>query len=355
MYGALQCVRCGDVECIKFLIQKGADVNKTHTTGDSPLLCAAEGGNYECMRVLIDEGADVNHTNDYGYSALWHAVFKGHLKCTQLLIEAGADVNGEKGCEPIMATAFTGNAECMESLIKAGAGVNMTGTSCYLGNPDFDTLDESTPLIDAARFGHQKCVDLLISGGADVNTVSIQGDRALIHALVEGRVNCVDLLIKAGADVNVIDSFGNTPFMLTCHCGVNSAKSLLEAGAKINMVNVLGENALHNMLKLIPADRTMVLFQHAAGETCGWVPEQLRECGKESVLDFLFEENLRFNLKNLCRDTIRQYLLKLDPHRHLFGRVPRLGLPKILTDYLLYNCTSEVESKSCDDSAAEDQ
>ena len=59
MYGALQCVRCGDVESIKFLIQKGADVNKTHITGDTPLICAAEGGNYKCMRVLIDEGAGV--------------------------------------------------------------------------------------------------------------------------------------------------------------------------------------------------------------------------------------------------------------------------------------------------------
>ena len=49
MYGTFQCVRCGDVECIKFLIQKGADVNKAHETGDTPLIYAAEEGNYECM------------------------------------------------------------------------------------------------------------------------------------------------------------------------------------------------------------------------------------------------------------------------------------------------------------------
>ena len=315
----------------------------------------------------------MNHTNDYGYSALWYAVFAGHLMCTQLLIETGADVNSKKGCEPIMATAFTGSAECMEAIIKAGADVNQADTSCFVGlsrsyasdpkhydliwkmefDPDFETLDESTPLIDAARFGHEKCVDLLSNTGADVNTVSIQGKTALIYALVKGRGKCVDLLIKAGADVNFVDSFRNTPFMLSCHCDVNTAKSLLQAGAKMNMVNAAGENALQYVLKLNSQDKTTVLFQYAAGVTSGGdVPDKLRESGKESVLDFLFEETLKLNLKHLCREAIRKHLLKLDPHTHLFGRVPRLGLPFSVTDYLLYNCTLGVESNPSNDSTA---
>ena len=27
----------------------------------------------------------------------------------------------------------------------------------------------------------------------------------------------------------------------------------------------------------------------------------------------------------------------LDPHQHLFGRIPRLGIPSSLIDYLLFN------------------
>ena len=38
---------------------------------------------------------------------------------------------------------------------------------------------------------------------------------------------------------------------------------------------------------------------------------------------------------------IREHLLHLDPHTHLFGRVPRLGLPAALTDYLLFNILIE--------------
>ena len=43
----------------------------------------------------------------------------------------------------------------------------------YRNDPDAESLEESTPLIDATRFGHEKCVDLLIKAGADVNRVSI--------------------------------------------------------------------------------------------------------------------------------------------------------------------------------------
>ena len=35
----------------------------------------------------------------------------------------------------------------------------------------------------------------------------------------------------------------------------------------------------------------------------------------------------RLHLKHICREAIRKHLLNLDPHTHLFGRVPRLGLP----------------------------
>ena len=58
-------------------------------------------------------------------------------------------------------------------------------------------------------------------------------------------------------------------------------------------------------------------------------------------------EDLRFNLKHLCREAIRKHLLLLDPHEHLFGRVPQLGLPKLLREYLLFRMSlSEVDPLS---------
>ena len=46
---------------------------------------------------------------------------------------------------------------------------------------------------------------------------------------------------------------------------------------------------------------------------------------------------LEFCLKVACRDAIRKHLLDLNSHEHLFNRIPRLGLPHSLSDYLLYH------------------
>ena len=62
--------------------------------------------------------------------------------------------------------------------------------------------------------------------------------------------------------------------------------------------------------------------------------------GFKAVCDTnLFKERIEEKercLKHLCRETIREHLLQMSQD-NLFVRVPRLGLPKSLTGYLLYN------------------
>ena len=250
-------------------------------------------------------------------------MIRGNSKCTEVLIEAGADVNGIKNREPIWAAAYNGNAKCMEALIKAGADVNKAGKSRGASlrnahnNGNDNTLEKSTPLLDAMRFRNAKCADLLIS---------------------------------AGADVNAVDSLGNTPLIFSCYCGVNTAKSLLQSGAKINMVNASGGNAFEEMLQdehvaeydILP-DKTMVLFLYASGEILrADTRQRLKRYGK-------VKKHLKLNVKNLCREAIRKHMLSLDPHSHLFGRVPRLGLPVSLPSYLLFNFTLDVTSQEIHD------
>ena len=59
---------------------------------------------------------------------------------------------------------------------------------------------------------------------------------------------------------------------------------------------------------------------------------------------FLNWKDAKMPLKHICREAIRNHLLKLDPHQNLFGRIPKLGLPSALTSYLLYNLSLEVDA-----------
>ena len=49
------------------------------------------------------------------------------------------------------------------------------------------------------------------------------------------------------------------------------------------------------------------------------------------------ESEIELFLIDLCRTSIRKHLLQVNPHGNLFFRVPKLGLPFSLFDYLLYD------------------
>ena len=67
----------------------------------------------------------------------------------------------------------------------------------------------------------------------------------------------------------------------------------------------------------------------AAGETFdGRIPE-----GYEP----LPEDPQDMSLKSKCRRMLRTHLLKLNANVNLFLRIPQLGLPTLLRDYLLYD------------------
>ena len=71
--------------------------------------------------------------------------------------------------------------------------------------------------------------------------------------------------------------------------------------------------------------------------------KQKHDIGKDPArMEFyLSPEDLMFKLTNICRENIRKHLLALDPQTHLFDTVPKLELPKLLTNFLLYSMSLE--------------
>ena len=81
------------------------------------------------------------------------------------------------------------------------------------------------------------------------------------------------------------------------------------------------------------------MLLYAAGET---IDET-----KVQVPDFLKPPDL--NPKHLCRETIRKHLINIDPHQHLFRRIPQLGLPSLLTKYVLFSMSLNADLDNSDD------
>ena len=315
---------CGDTNRLDLSIQSGADVNMADSFGNTALILAAQSGFDNCVNILIQTGADVNRRDRFGHTALMRAVKNSHGKCVDLLIKAGADVNV---------------------------------TDMY----GYTTLIKATQICDenGNKFTHQ-----LLQAGADVNVVNMYGDTALSMALAERNCSCVQTLIQAGADVNAAKDNGNTVLMAAVEAPdllfgkdtrdkskMRCFQLLLAAGAHVNKTNNKQQNALEyyvSRCEQVSPDIFMLLY--AAGETIDsattenivWDQTNNNNC-MGGLDDLTTNKSNEFCLKHISREAIRKHLFTLKPNEHLFCRIPELGLPPIITKYLLYDMSLERE------------
>ncbi len=83
-------------EVSKYLISKGADVNKIGYEECTPLMYEVYMHNYENIKLLIENGADVNYQRNHdGYSSLHWAARKGDLEIVKMLLMHGANINSK--------------------------------------------------------------------------------------------------------------------------------------------------------------------------------------------------------------------------------------------------------------------
>ena len=92
----MQAAHKGDLDTMKVLIDKGADVNESSMglglgSGYTPLMIAARDGRLDAAKLLLDRGADVN--KEVSGTALAKAAYYGHRDIVTLLLDRGADIN----------------------------------------------------------------------------------------------------------------------------------------------------------------------------------------------------------------------------------------------------------------------
>lgn len=86
----------GNLDLVKLLVYRGADVNKT---GWTPLHYAASGGHTQVMRFLLDKNAYIDAASPSGNTPLMMAVLYGSEDSVEYLLGQGADptiLNGAK-------------------------------------------------------------------------------------------------------------------------------------------------------------------------------------------------------------------------------------------------------------------
>jgi ankyrin repeat protein len=98
-YTPLMCaVKKGYTDIVKFLVEKGAQINLAGVNGLTSLHCAAQQGELELVKFLMEKGANVNQLDEFGGTPLHltlngHPVKDNHMKVADYLIKNNADLN----------------------------------------------------------------------------------------------------------------------------------------------------------------------------------------------------------------------------------------------------------------------
>jgi ankyrin repeat protein len=206
-------------------------------TSEVRLIQAVRGGDLDQVRQLIQRKADVNERHPDGSTALHWAVNAEDSRMTSLLLSAGAKVDmvNEYGVAPLSIAVSGRSVEIVESLLAAGA------------NPNTALPTGETALMTSARTGLTGAVRALLARGADPNAKeNVMGQTALMWALVERHDAAAHALMDGGSDLRARTNGGFTPFLFAVREGRGDmARLLLERGADVNDTAKDGSSALH--------------------------------------------------------------------------------------------------------------
>jgi uncharacterized protein len=234
----IEAAKRGDLQAVRALLAKHADVNAADADGSTALHWAAERDNVALADLLIAAGANVKAATRYKITPLSLACTNGDAVLIDRLLKAGADPNGtsEEGQTALMTASLTGKPDAVKLLVETGAEVN--AVEPYKGQ---------TALMWAASEGNAAAAEILIAHGADVKAKSKAGFTPLLFAVRNDRPGAAKVLLDHGANVNDVARDGtNALNMAVVNAYFDLASMLVDRGANPDAPDPRG-SALHTL------------------------------------------------------------------------------------------------------------
>ncbi|CAE7396357.1 Ankrd17, partial [Symbiodinium pilosum] len=158
-----------------------------------PLATVAEFGDLDSLKVLLDAGASLHKTTSTGGEAIHYAAKGGHQEVlTELLARrASLDARGPDGAQPLHWAAMEGSPDVIDFLIRHGA------------KPNSQMVDgATTPLHLSSASGHRSLLKALLSARAD--PYALDGAKLSVVQIARSRGHEDEILSglrNAGVDV----------------------------------------------------------------------------------------------------------------------------------------------------------
>lgn len=188
----------GRVDICKFLVARGATINRLDKHGWSPLAAGLAAGSFDASQFLVDQGAVVMQRLQNNSTPLHVAAsVAGSAAVTGFLISAGALVNAvdHRGWTPLHYSVSGGTADVL-----IGRGANATRTS----------EEGLLPIHTVAWRGHPEALDrILVWRHSGIDTLDWKGRSALHLAAMSQQAGTAAVLLRFCANFRLRDRMGN--------------------------------------------------------------------------------------------------------------------------------------------------
>ena len=183
--------KAGQVQNMRYLIQKGAEVDNADDDKQTPLHMAAMYGRVKAVTVLLEAKADLDLQDSEKRTPLYLAAYNGYVDTVEILLNDNADVKlvSDGGWSPLHIAADS--MEITKKLIVHGADVNLRNKDMW------------TPLHVAITWRKMAVAKLLVEKEANPNDGNADGNTALHLAVRENATNLVQLMLKKGANFKI--------------------------------------------------------------------------------------------------------------------------------------------------------
>ena len=192
------------------LVKHGADIHATSRYDQRTALhWAAVGGCAKIIRFLIQKGSDVNAREWEERTPLHFAAQEGHVTAIRILVENGADINAqdEEGCTPLHLMMMNGKPAPDSWCIPALRAMIELGPNTELGMFE----DNKTALhVAILNERDRDFMETLLESGMDLNSRTVEGRTPLSCCVERGDMKTLRMLVEAGADVCTRDEEGRS-------------------------------------------------------------------------------------------------------------------------------------------------
>ncbi len=260
-------MRSNDIELIRLLLNKGADINEKNLHGETPLMYAAAWVDTPVFTFLLRHDPDVTTQTWRGKTALDYATKENKAELVQALLthrgRTRVTSEDKERCrqlakrkkDPTTIAVFKHHYQQERALFKAIEEDNLVAVKRLIDegvDTNSTTSDGNTPLIvaiikDTSPF----IIQLLVERGANINATNTNGETALMIATKFQDLNALNFLLSKGASPDIADNNGNTPLLRAARAkDEESLIALYAAGAKLDLPALKKEEVITQALSI---------------------------------------------------------------------------------------------------------